>query len=174
MPYRPTGRTEARRVATRERVVAAARELIARGGYREAQVAAVAARAGVATGTVYRHFPSKADLFAEVFRQVSQREVDATRAAADAVGPAPATARLRPPGGGAAPPAAGAGGGGRPAPPPPRGRPRDPPPPPRRAPPPRGGGPPPGPGRPGGGAGAPRVPRAPRGALRGDPPGRAR
>ena len=95
MPYRPTERTEARRVATRKRVVAAARELIAHGGYREAQVAAVAARAGVATGTVYRHFPSKADLFAEVFRQVSQREVDATRAAVEAVGNGPATARLR-------------------------------------------------------------------------------
>ena len=36
-----------------------------------------AARAGVATGTLYRHFPSKADLFAEVFRRASQREVDA-------------------------------------------------------------------------------------------------
>ena len=55
----------------------AAHALIARGGYREAQVAAVAAGAGVATGTVYRHFPSKADLFAEVFRRASQREVDA-------------------------------------------------------------------------------------------------
>src|SRR3954471_9094792 len=94
MPYRPTERTEARRVATRKRVVSAARELIARGGYREAQVAAVAARAGVATGTVYRHFPSKADLFAEVFRQVSQREVDAARAAAAAAANRAATARL--------------------------------------------------------------------------------
>jgi AcrR family transcriptional regulator len=95
MPYRPTERTEAKRAAARERVVTAARELIARGGYREAQVAAVAARAGVATGTVYRHFPSKADLFAEVFRRVSQREVDAARAAAGAVADAGATARLR-------------------------------------------------------------------------------
>jgi AcrR family transcriptional regulator len=82
MPYRPTERTEARRAEARERIVRAAHELIARGGYREAQVAAVAARAGVATGTVYRHFPSKAELFAEVFRRASQREVDATRAAA--------------------------------------------------------------------------------------------
>ena len=63
MAYRPTQRTEARRAAARERIVAAAHELVARGGYREAAVAAVAARAGVATGTVYRHFPSKADLF---------------------------------------------------------------------------------------------------------------
>jgi AcrR family transcriptional regulator len=37
----------------------------------------VAKRAGVATGTVYRYFPSKAGLFAEVFRRASQREVDA-------------------------------------------------------------------------------------------------
>ena len=86
MPYRPTERTEARRAATRERIVRAAHALIARGGYREAQVAAVAAGAGVATGSVYRHFPSKAELFAEVFRRASQREVDATRAAADAAG----------------------------------------------------------------------------------------
>ena len=51
---------------------------------REASVAAVAARAGVATGTVYRHFPSKSELFAEVFRRASQREVDAVVAAAAA------------------------------------------------------------------------------------------
>jgi AcrR family transcriptional regulator len=90
MAYRPTERTEARRAATRERIVRAAHALIARGGYREAQVAAVAAGAGVATGSVYRHFPSKAELFAEVFRRASQREVDATRAAAEAAGGAAA------------------------------------------------------------------------------------
>ena len=55
----------------------AALALVAQGGYREAQVAAVAKRAGVATGTVYRHFPSKADLLTEVFRVASQHEVDA-------------------------------------------------------------------------------------------------
>jgi len=91
VPYRRTERAEARAAATRRRIVAAARELIARGGYAEAQVASVAARAEVATGTVYRHFPSKADLFAEVFREASQREVDAVAAAAGAAGgPAPA------------------------------------------------------------------------------------
>jgi AcrR family transcriptional regulator len=82
--YRPTERTEARKAETRERIVTAARALVAHGGYAEAQVAAVAERAGVATGTVYRHFPSKADLFAEVFRSASQHEVDAVvEAAAD-------------------------------------------------------------------------------------------
>jgi AcrR family transcriptional regulator len=79
--YRATERTEAKREATRQRIVDAARALIAQGGYRNAAVAAVAARAGVATGSVYRHFHSKAELFAEVFRQASQHEVDAVAAA---------------------------------------------------------------------------------------------
>jgi AcrR family transcriptional regulator len=82
VPYRPTELTEARRSHARARIVRAAHELIAKGGYREASVAAVARRAGLATGSVYRHFPSKAELFAEVFRSASQREVDAVAAAA--------------------------------------------------------------------------------------------
>jgi AcrR family transcriptional regulator len=77
MAYRPTARTEARRAEVRARIVRAALDLVRRGGYREASVAAVASGAGVATGTVYRHFGSKAELFAEVFRVASQHEVDA-------------------------------------------------------------------------------------------------
>src|SRR4051794_27855205 len=77
MAYRPTPRTEARRAEVRDRIVRAALDLIRRGGYREASIAAVAESAGVATGTVYRHFPSKAELFAELFRVASQHEVDA-------------------------------------------------------------------------------------------------
>src|SRR3954452_8304906 len=93
MPYRPTERTEARRTQTRDKIVRAALALVARGCYREAQVAAVAKRAGVATGTVYRHFPSKADLLTEVFRVASQHEVDAV-AAATAAAPATAPDRI--------------------------------------------------------------------------------
>ena len=90
MAYRSTERTEARRAETRGRIVTAARELIAEGGYVAAQVAPVADRAGVAVGTVYRHFPSKSDLFAEVFREASQHEVDAMAEAVHAsTGPAP-------------------------------------------------------------------------------------
>src|SRR5690242_21614789 len=76
MPYRPTERTEARKAATRERIVTAALDQVAEGGYASASVQAVAARAGLAVGTIYRHFPSKASLFAEVFRRASQRELD--------------------------------------------------------------------------------------------------
>ena len=43
MPYRPTPRTEAKRAEARERVVTAAHDLIAQGGYKAAPVAAVAA-----------------------------------------------------------------------------------------------------------------------------------
>ncbi|MGH2923039.1 MAG: TetR/AcrR family transcriptional regulator, partial [Solirubrobacterales bacterium] len=38
-----------------------------------------------AVGTVYRHFPSKSGLFAEAFRQASQHEVDAMRAAMEEI-----------------------------------------------------------------------------------------
>ena len=76
MAYRPTERTRARAAAARERIVAAALEQLADGGYASASMVAVARRAGVATGSVYRHFPSKGDLFAEAFRRASQREVD--------------------------------------------------------------------------------------------------
>jgi AcrR family transcriptional regulator len=76
MAYRPTERTRARAAAVRERIVAAALDQLAEGGYASASMVTVARRAGVATGSVYRHFPSKADLFAEAFRRASQREVD--------------------------------------------------------------------------------------------------
>ena len=76
MAYRPTERTRARAAAARERIVGAALEQLAEGGYASASMVAVARRAGVATGSVYRHFPSKGDLFAEAFRRASQREVD--------------------------------------------------------------------------------------------------
>ena len=83
MPYRPTERTRARLAVARERIVDAALDQLAEGGYASASVVSVARRAGVATGTVYRHFPSKADLFAEVFRRASQREVDVLRGMTD-------------------------------------------------------------------------------------------
>ena len=50
-------------------------ELIEEGGYGAASVVAIAERAGVAAGTLYRHFSSKEELFVEVFRSVCDREV---------------------------------------------------------------------------------------------------
>jgi AcrR family transcriptional regulator len=73
--YRRTPRVEARQAAARERIAAAAHDQVADGGYASASVQAVAARAGVSVGTVYRHFPSKGDLVAEVFRTAAEREL---------------------------------------------------------------------------------------------------
>ncbi|MGZ4166912.1 MAG: TetR/AcrR family transcriptional regulator [Solirubrobacteraceae bacterium] len=79
---------------TRERLLTAARQVIEEGGYGAASVLAIADRAGVAAGTLYRHFASKEELFVEVFRSVCEREERAMRAAADRL-PAEATARER-------------------------------------------------------------------------------
>ena len=46
-------------------------------GFRDTQMNAVAEKAGVALGTLYRYFPSKAELMVEVVANVAQREVDA-------------------------------------------------------------------------------------------------
>lgn len=76
MAYRQTPAVEARLQGNRIRILKVARNLVSEGGWKEAQVANVALAAGIATGTVYRYFPSKAELFAEVLSRVSQREVD--------------------------------------------------------------------------------------------------
>ncbi len=70
---------------TRERLLRAAQELIEEGGYGAASVIAIADRAGLAAGTLYRHFDSKEDLFVELFRSVCDRELRAMRAAAEAM-----------------------------------------------------------------------------------------
>jgi len=73
-------------VGTRERLVRAARELLEKGGYGAASVQAVAARAGVVAGALYRHFPSKEELFIEVFRDAAKRDLSAMQEAASAAG----------------------------------------------------------------------------------------
>jgi len=88
MAYRETEKVIARKEEKRVRLISAARELIAEGGFSTVQMSSVAAAAGVATGTVYRYFPSKAELVAEVFRVVTQWEVDVMgQVAASGVGP---------------------------------------------------------------------------------------
>jgi AcrR family transcriptional regulator len=71
--------------STRERLLNAAQELIEEGGYGAASVIAIASRAGLAAGTLYRHFGSKEELFVEVFRTVCDREVRAMQSAASAL-----------------------------------------------------------------------------------------
>jgi AcrR family transcriptional regulator len=68
--------------STRERLLQAGRSVVEEHGYGGASVAAIAARAGVANGTLYRHFSSKEELFVEVFRLVCGGELHAMQQAA--------------------------------------------------------------------------------------------
>jgi len=93
MVYRATPKTQARQRAQRDQLLHAARALVAEGGFATASIQAVASRAGIATGSVYRHFPSKADLFVEVFANASAHEVQTMSRAAQ--GHATATEALQ-------------------------------------------------------------------------------
>lgn len=76
-------RVAARMAGTRQRILAAARTVVAEHGFAAAQVAVVASVADVATGSVYRHFPSKAALFAEMLRTICDRELEVVRTIAE-------------------------------------------------------------------------------------------
>lgn len=65
---------EAQGDATRQALVAAAREMFGESGYAATSIDDVAARAGVTKGALYHHFGGKANLFQEVYEQV-MREV---------------------------------------------------------------------------------------------------
>lgn len=73
------------------RIVQAAREAAAEGGMAAVQIAPVAGRAEIATGTVYRYFPSKTELVAAVVKAISDEEMAAIRTAARAA-PGPVSA----------------------------------------------------------------------------------
>jgi AcrR family transcriptional regulator len=81
VPYRRTPQIQARLDAQRAALLDAAGALLAERGYAACSIAAVAARAGISTGSVYTHFPSKSVLVADVFRAVVGREVEAVRTA---------------------------------------------------------------------------------------------
>ncbi len=88
MPYRRTENVARRLAARRDAIVLAARQIAGEGGMAAVQIAAVAARAGIAAGTVYRYFPAKTDLVEALLEEIAESEVGALRrAAAGAPGP---------------------------------------------------------------------------------------
>lgn len=93
MAYKRSELMEKRLAGNREAILAAARRLVAAGGYRNAPITAVAAEAGVSTGLIYRHFPSKAELFVEVLTAAVEHELEILEAIADE--PLPAAQRLQ-------------------------------------------------------------------------------
>jgi AcrR family transcriptional regulator len=87
MAYRRTDDAVRRLADKRARILKAARDLVAEGGWSLAQIDNVAAKSGVATGTVYRYWSSKAELCAEIVAAVSTREVAIVTAVAEAEAP---------------------------------------------------------------------------------------
>ncbi len=86
MAYRRTEKIAARQALLRQTLLKSALKLVAQDGFSALTIVALARTAGVATGTVYKYFDSKAQLCAEVFRMATEREVEQVRLQAEAEG----------------------------------------------------------------------------------------
>lgn len=91
MPYRRTERVLERLAGRREDILRAARDIAAEQGLGTVQIVPVAERAGIAAGTVYRYFPTKADLVEALLRTIAEEEIAALRNSATAA-PGPLSA----------------------------------------------------------------------------------
>src|SRR5687768_11783635 len=85
LPFRRTPTAlparQARSRITRERLLGAVESVIREGGLERATVRAIAARAGVSVGTVYRRFPHKRALLETARERFNQRRQQRTLAA---------------------------------------------------------------------------------------------
>jgi AcrR family transcriptional regulator len=66
----PSPRTSSRALATRKKILAAAELAFLERGFTRTSLAEVAAAAGVSTASVFRHFPTKDDLFVGVVQAI--------------------------------------------------------------------------------------------------------
>lgn len=60
----------------RQSILQSARELIARGGFKDAQIQAIAEKSGVSSGLVYRYFDNKSQILIEVLLHAINVEVE--------------------------------------------------------------------------------------------------
>lgn len=65
---------------TKTRLMRAAMDIVARDGFQAATTAAIAESAGLAEGTLYRHYKSKEDLLLAVYRQIKAEVFESMRA----------------------------------------------------------------------------------------------
>jgi AcrR family transcriptional regulator len=79
MPYRRTEQVSDRLAERRRKILRATREIVATSGFAGLSVQEVSRMCDVATGTVYRYFPSKDALSAEMLSAVADRELEVLR-----------------------------------------------------------------------------------------------
>lgn len=75
MSYKRSTLMQERMEQNRQSILQSARELIAQGGFKDAQIQAIAERAGVSSGLVYRYFDNKSEVLIEVLSEAIQHEV---------------------------------------------------------------------------------------------------
>jgi len=82
----PPGGREARKAAQRQRILESAREVFFRDGFMHANLDEVAQLAGVAKGTLYRYFESKAELYVAILSHNGKVFEERMREAATSAG----------------------------------------------------------------------------------------
>jgi AcrR family transcriptional regulator len=81
------GRQWARADATRQALLAAAREVFSEQGYADAGIAEIVARSGISVGSLYHHYGGKAGLYLALWEEhTAEQEEHATRSVAAARG----------------------------------------------------------------------------------------
>ncbi|NNG80703.1 MULTISPECIES: TetR/AcrR family transcriptional regulator [Acinetobacter Taxon 24D] len=75
MSYKRSSLMQERMEQNRQTILQSARELIAQGGFKDAQIQAIAERAGVSSGLVYRYFDNKSQVLIEVLSDAIQHEI---------------------------------------------------------------------------------------------------
>ncbi|TVP89978.1 MAG: TetR/AcrR family transcriptional regulator [Pseudomonadaceae bacterium] len=93
MAYRITPEREKRDRALREHILDCALDQVRAGGFNALTMSSLANAAGIATGSLYRHFNGKGELAAEVFVRATRVEVDKLRS--QFTGPGNAAERLQ-------------------------------------------------------------------------------
>jgi AcrR family transcriptional regulator len=77
-------RVSDRGAATRNALLAAARDVFAESGFAQAAVTDIVARAGASVGSLYHHFNGKADLYLTLWEEFQVRQQERTREAVHA------------------------------------------------------------------------------------------
>ncbi len=81
MAYRPTAKTKQHRIERFDTLLTAALAIVTKEGFQALTISHLATKVGIATGTIYKYFDSKAQLCSEVFKMATKKEVEKVKLA---------------------------------------------------------------------------------------------